>query len=150
MHEVHKRVHDPQVVKHLPGRNHRSKSGTSARLLCSGTDFHILIWGGWKNIWGGAFSSKLIQLRLNSIYNSAHPPHPPQKSEIDLSCPRVGCLFMTFCLIAWDLSSATQWGRWPGALLTIWQHCIPLQFTHRCDCGITLSVYPHWQAEKSA
>ncbi len=26
--------------------------------------------GGWKNIWGGAFSSKLIQLRLNSIYNS--------------------------------------------------------------------------------
>ena len=26
--------------------------------------------GGWKNIWGGgAFSSKLIQLRLNSIYN---------------------------------------------------------------------------------
>ena len=37
----------------------------------AGTDFHILIWGGgWKNIWGGAFSSKLIQLRLNSIYNS--------------------------------------------------------------------------------
>ncbi len=35
-----------------------------------GTDFHILIWGGGKIFGGGAFSSKLIQLRLNSIYNS--------------------------------------------------------------------------------
>ena len=39
----------------------------------SGTDFHILIWGGGGGKifgGGGAFSSKLIQLRLNSIYNS--------------------------------------------------------------------------------
>ena len=40
---------------------------------CSGMDFHILIWGGGgveKHLGGGAFSSKLIQLHLNSIYNS--------------------------------------------------------------------------------
>ena len=24
MHKVHKRVHDPQLVKHLPGRNHKA------------------------------------------------------------------------------------------------------------------------------
>ena len=24
MHEAHKRVHDPQLVKHLPGRNHKA------------------------------------------------------------------------------------------------------------------------------
>ena len=37
-----------------------------------GMDFHILIWGGGggKIFGGGAFSSKLIQLCLNSIYNS--------------------------------------------------------------------------------
>ena len=48
MHEVHKRVHDPQLVKHLPGRNHRSKSGTSARLLCC-------LWSGipiFQNLFG--------------------------------------------------------------------------------------------------
>ncbi len=45
MHEAHKRMHDPQLVKHLPGRNHkanmvhlegccRERCGVGSETLC--------------------------------------------------------------------------------------------------------------------
>ncbi len=45
MHEAHKRVHDPQLFKHLPGRNHkanmvhlegcgRERCGVGSETLC--------------------------------------------------------------------------------------------------------------------
>ncbi len=95
MHEGHKRMHDPQLVKHLPGRNHKANmvhlEGCCRERCGVGSETLLFVKWNAQNIFGQKYFS-----------------------ETDLSCPGVGCLLMTYCHIAWHfymhLSSATQWG----------------------------------------
>ncbi len=90
MHEVHKRVHDPQLVKHLPGRNHKA---------------NLVHLEGCGRERCGVGSETLLFVKWNTLISKS---------------------IWTKYFSETYLTHAS-----PGALLSIWQHFVPLQFTYR-------------------
>ncbi len=88
MHEAHKRVHDPQLVKHLPGRNHKANM----------VDGHL---EGCCRERCGVGSETLLFMKWNTLTVFQNLFGQKYFSETDLSCPGVGCLLMTYCHTAW-------------------------------------------------